>query len=55
MFPDIEPLSQTNLWEPAVMVVVTVVVFVLVGRERLERKLAEAMGTLGDESIEEDS
>ncbi len=53
VFPDIETPSS-NLWEPATLVVVTVMVFVLVGRERLERKLEEAMGTLADESIEAD-
>ena len=53
VFPDIEPPS-TNLWERVTLVVVTVLVFVLVGRARLERKLEEAMKTLGDESIEVD-
>ena len=54
MFPDIEPPSTNLWWERVTMVVVTVLVFVLVGRARLERKLEEAMRTLGDESIEVD-
>ncbi len=36
------------------MVAVTVVVYLWVGRERLDRKLEEAMGTLDDEGIEAD-
>jgi membrane protease YdiL (CAAX protease family) len=54
VFPDIPPLDPRSLWEPAIMIVVTVGVYLLVGRERLQEKLAEAMGTLQDESIEED-
>ena len=55
VFPDIQPpQGATDLTQSVMLVLVTIVVFVWVGRERLERKLAEAMETLGDEAIEAD-
>jgi membrane protease YdiL (CAAX protease family) len=55
VFPDMQvPEGATDLWSTVVMVVVTVVVYLWVGRERLERKLEEAMAELGNESIEID-
>jgi len=54
-FPDIQPPEgATNLWEAVIMVAVTVMVFLLVGRPRLERKLEEAMSMLNDESVRAD-
>jgi membrane protease YdiL (CAAX protease family) len=50
VFPDLDlPADEFELWSLATMAVVTVVVYVLVGRERLARKLDEAMALLADE------
>ena len=55
VFPDVQPPEgATELWSVVVMVAVTTVVYLWVGRERLDRKLEEAVGTLADECIEAD-
>jgi membrane protease YdiL (CAAX protease family) len=55
VFPDLHlPEGATDLWSAVVMVAVTALVYLWVGRERLDRKLEEAVGTLADECIEAD-
>ena len=55
VFPDLNlPADEFELWSLATLAVVTVAVYLLVGRERLARKLDETMALLADESISAD-
>ena len=54
VFPDVRPPSEGDWLQLGLQIVATGVVVLLVGRARLLRKLAEALGTLGPEAVAAD-
>ena len=55
LFPDVHVPDDATRWlESGFMILVTLLTVGWVGRERLAEGLAEAMGTLGAESVEDD-